>query len=265
MTNDTSNFIQQNASFDSVLRYRLSGVIGDLIAIEGKYHLPCYSALKKRFEHNKKAKQFDTVSEDAITRFKRHGHVVPRKFESKQMPGYIRFAIDNIGINEETLSGKGAFHASQTAAFLTPTDETPEEEVKIERGTLRSIQVPDYFLSLKESDIGTAKPEPVFVSEVTTGILTKDHDMAVYADIKDIAWFLCRNNQKIPMSSGFNQQITTERAPQTEIGHLPIINFPTHEYDTIWTVILISHSSKAMLKVILNRLKPQAEEIIAEE
>ena len=31
------------------------------------------------------------------------------------------------------------------------------------------------------------------------------------------------------------------------------------------TIGLISHSSKVMLKVILNRLKPQAEEIIAEE
>ena len=31
------------------------------------------------------------------------------------------------------------------------------------------------------------------------------------------------------------------------------------------TISLIRHSSKGMLKVILNRLKPQAEEIIAEE
>ena len=31
------------------------------------------------------------------------------------------------------------------------------------------------------------------------------------------------------------------------------------------TISLISHSSKMMLKVILNRLKPQVEEIIAEE
>ena len=31
------------------------------------------------------------------------------------------------------------------------------------------------------------------------------------------------------------------------------------------TISLISHSNKVMLKVILNRLKPQAEEIIAEE
>ncbi len=31
------------------------------------------------------------------------------------------------------------------------------------------------------------------------------------------------------------------------------------------TISLISHPSKVMLKVLLNRLKPQAEEIIAEE
>ena len=31
------------------------------------------------------------------------------------------------------------------------------------------------------------------------------------------------------------------------------------------TISLISHSSKFMLKILLNRLKPQAEEIIAEE
>ena len=31
------------------------------------------------------------------------------------------------------------------------------------------------------------------------------------------------------------------------------------------TIILIRHPSKVMLRVILNRLKPQAEEIIAEE
>ena len=53
----------------------------------------------------------------------------------------------------------------------------------------------------------------------------------------------------------------------------------TGEWPTPWTqslimtlpkkgnlqLSLISHSSKVMLKVILNRLKPQAEEIIAEE
>ena len=36
-------------------------------------------------------------------------------------------------------------------------------------------------------------------------------------------------------------------------------------YQNYRTISLISHSSKVMLKVILNRLKPQAEEIIAEE
>ena len=36
-------------------------------------------------------------------------------------------------------------------------------------------------------------------------------------------------------------------------------------YQNYRTISLISHSSKVMLKVSLNRLKPQAEEIIAEE
>ena len=36
-------------------------------------------------------------------------------------------------------------------------------------------------------------------------------------------------------------------------------------YQNYTTISLISHSSKVMLKVILGRLKPQAEEIIAEE
>ena len=31
------------------------------------------------------------------------------------------------------------------------------------------------------------------------------------------------------------------------------------------TIILICHASKVMLKILLNRLKPQAEKIIAEE
>ena len=32
-----------------------------------------------------------------------------------------------------------------------------------------------------------------------------------------------------------------------------------------WTITLISHQSKVMRKIIINRLKPQVEKIIAEE
>ena len=65
-----------------------------------------------------------------------HGSAIPRRFELKEMPSYIRFANDNIDITEETLSGKGTFHASQTVAFVPPVVDLsdPDEEFKIESG-----------------------------------------------------------------------------------------------------------------------------------
>ena len=48
-----------------------------------------------------------------------------------------------------------------------------------------------------------------------------------------------------------------------------VITLPTkgnlQQYQNYRTISLISHPSKVILKVILNRLKPQAEKIIAEE
>ena len=48
-----------------------------------------------------------------------------------------------------------------------------------------------------------------------------------------------------------------------------VITFPKksnlHQCQNYQTISLISHSSKVMLKIILNRLKPQVEKIIAEE
>ena len=43
---------------------------------------------------------------------------VPRNSTgTTELAGYTRFAVDNIDINEETLSGMGTFHATQVAAF----------------------------------------------------------------------------------------------------------------------------------------------------
>ena len=97
-----------------------------------------------------------------------------------KIPGYIQFAIVNIDINKETLSGKGTFHTSQTAAALDLSD----EEFKIMSGTKWAMQVPEDFLTLKNSDIGTANPEPNFTSEVSPVIPTKDHDVTTDAYAK---------------------------------------------------------------------------------
>ena len=49
---------------------------------------------------------------------------IPLNFVNASLPGYIMYANDNIDINEETLDGKGTFHASQAAAFR---QSNPEE------------------------------------------------------------------------------------------------------------------------------------------
>lgn len=59
----------------------------------------------------------NSIANDVLVRYKENGNVfVPRNFtESKA--SYTRYSVDNIDINEETLSGMSTFHATQVAAF----------------------------------------------------------------------------------------------------------------------------------------------------
>ena len=53
---------------------------------------------------------------------KKNGNIfVPRNF-ADSMATYTRYAVDNIDINEETLSGMGTFHATQSAALRRKAD-----------------------------------------------------------------------------------------------------------------------------------------------
>ena len=68
-----------------------------------------------------------TMANEAMKRYFENGEVyIPLNFVNASLPGYITYANDNIDINEETLDGKGTFHASQTAAFRRSK---PEEEI----------------------------------------------------------------------------------------------------------------------------------------
>ncbi|KAK1895875.1 (-)-kolavenyl diphosphate synthase TPS10 chloroplastic [Dissostichus eleginoides] len=58
------------------------------------------------------------IANEAVKQYFDNGRVfIPQNFVNAKLPGYIMYANDNIDINEETLDGKGTFHASQTAAF----------------------------------------------------------------------------------------------------------------------------------------------------
>lgn len=65
----------------------------------------------------------NSIANDVLVRYKENGNVfVPRNFtESKA--SYTRYSVDNIDINEETLSGMSTFHATQVAAFRWKGDD----------------------------------------------------------------------------------------------------------------------------------------------
>lgn len=88
--------------------------------------------------------------------------LIPHNFMSAKLPGYIRYANDNIDINEETLDGIGTFHASQTAAFRRKERNESVTHINLIRGKDRSVKVPEDFMAMQEAPIENEKQEPVF-------------------------------------------------------------------------------------------------------
>ena len=167
---------------------------------------------------------------------------IPANVAHLNLPGYIRFANDSIDIIEETLDGKGTFHASQSAIFVTP-DETNEEASMQVEFSKKVQKIPQELQILKQAGIGSPQPEPVFWKNLDISIFQPQEDVRYLAVVKDTAWLICKaindKEQHIPAWTGFNQALDEKGkdVPVTIIGHLPIINAPAHDYDVLWTVM----------------------------
>ena len=189
-------------------------------------------------------RRIDTsIANDVIERSSAHGNItIPSNFSEDNLQGYVRYANDNIDINEETLDGKGTFHASQTAAFRQGNpDGEPKNQTELKLGRARGLVLPPDYQQLRESGIGKLKPEPNFQKDVESNWYDPSKESLAAAKAKDIAWILCKlqdeERKAIPSWSGFNQKISTSDKPKTVIGHMPIINAPAHDNDVIWTVM----------------------------
>lgn len=189
--------------------------------------------------------QVDTSLVAAVLQhYQENGHIfIPSNITNLRLPGYIRFANDNIDINEETLDGKGTFHASQSAIFVTPAVDDEEPPLNVKFLTNREAKVPPEFQQLKESSIGTKQPEPAFFSDLTIDMFKPNENVKKSAQVQDMLWLVTRSanipEQHVPAWTAFNQMldVSGKDTPVSRIGHLPIINAPAHEYDVIWTVI----------------------------
>ena len=73
----------------------------------------------------------NTIANDVLERYKENGNVfLPRNF-TERTTTYTRYAVDNIDINEETLSGMGTFHATQVAAFRRMGDGESTLDIRV--------------------------------------------------------------------------------------------------------------------------------------
>lgn len=107
---------------------------------------------------------------NVLERYKENGNLFhPRPFAASTEPSsYICYAIDNIDINEELLSGMGTFHATQIAAFRRKDENEPKMDLEILLKSERKLdlQFPSELQELGELSLYNKKPEPNLVKPV---------------------------------------------------------------------------------------------------
>lgn len=190
----------------------------------------------------------NSIANDALKRYYDNGKVaVPRNFtEESSDSSYTRYAIDNIDINEETLSGMGTFHATQSAALRRMDKEKQRGNLQINPTTNRNLdlQTPTDLHQLESVDMVSEKPELVIPNAVMESWYEPDKRKIEDSYKKDLVWILSRMVQQqpevqtVPGWSGFNQLLSKSDDQPTIVGPLPIVNAPAHEFETLWTVIL---------------------------
>ena len=188
----------------------------------------------------------NTIANDVLERYKENGNIfVPRNFADSTAT-YTRYAVDNIDINEETLSGMGTFHATQSAALRRKADGESTMDIQVSPQSARrlDLEVPSELHELSEISLENKKPEPVIEEPVEEGWYTPIQEKIDESYKKELAWILGRlaqqqpELQKLPGWSGFNQLLSNNDPEVTIVGPLPILNAPAHEFESLWTIIL---------------------------
>ncbi|KAK1904890.1 Phosphomethylpyrimidine synthase [Dissostichus eleginoides] len=92
------------------------------------------------------------IANEAVKQYFDNGRVfIPQNVVNAKLPGYIMYANYNIDINEETLDGKGTFHASQTAAFRRSEPQEQIPKVKLISRRAKSLSIPPGMFELKDA------------------------------------------------------------------------------------------------------------------
>ena len=141
----------------------------------------------------------NAIANDTLQRYNTNGNViVPRNFTETSHSTYTRYAIDNIDINEETLTGMRTFHATQSAAFRRMNEEEWKGHLNINLTGSRILNAPSDLHQLEPVNMVNEKPEPVFPIVTKESWYKPDRRLIDDAFKKELAWILTRMAQQRP-------------------------------------------------------------------
>ena len=166
------------------------------------------------------------------------GTVIPVKLAEGR---FIHFTADNIDINERILDGQNTFHATQYAAWqrgresvgllqnITPT-KTATLEVPEEINAISPAYIPHRGIA-----------EPYFKEDVKVEWFKQpieDFLSALKAEATDMAFFHKRQNKDTKSGwTSFNEKHSETDSEVSTVGYMPIILAPTHDVNTLNTVV----------------------------
>ena len=104
---------------------------------------------------------------------------------------------DNIGINEETLSGLGTFHATQIAALRTAEEEETKVDLHIDTSSHRNTDL-EFLSDLQQAYMTTDKPQPVIQGSLETKWYELDQTLIRESSKQDLLWIISHLSQENP-------------------------------------------------------------------
>lgn len=153
--------------------------------------------------------------------------------ESKK--NYIQASIDNFDLNEETIDGKNTTHCMAMVIFQQKS-ETLNVSGHLPKESCYSLNVEDLdftFQNILEFRKPGNRPEP---SRLVPISLSRDSDD--FARKSNLAWRLLRyqaKNQPFMNWTYFNNTLSENEMPVSDIFYMPFLNNPPTDYDTIFT------------------------------
>ena len=168
---------------------------------------------------------------------------------------FTQFAADNLDELEETRGGKNTFHVTNVACFQSRSDDDPDPVVPVvsigREKTLKDVP-PGY--SEIEDCRDPEHPDPHFGKPAKSEWFDKFGPESSKAETADMEWCMQRAGETDVKSWTEHNKGDTVHSDTMEIGYLPMIRKPAHEYSTIKAVIdrciVISRKLKQKYTVI---------------